>query len=289
MTDIAAAAHGDALPIVVVPVGTDDAVLDGCLAALEATTPARTRVWLADDARGGPRVRAVVDAWLATTRMSADYSRRPRSLGEAAHLADVLRTCGDADVVVLADDARPAPGWLTRVTRCLHDAPHASTVTPWSNAGETAAWPRLGDVTPLPDDTSRLADVLAEAALDPAPLPAAVGHAVLIRGSACRKAGGVDATSYASWYAALIDLCLRLQAFGGSDLLCTQAFVGRLDEGHPADGDLDRVAARWPHWNTRLAEFLMGDPLREQRERIAEVIAQRAGADAQADLFGVAP
>ncbi|WP_246022975.1 glycosyltransferase family 2 protein [Cognatilysobacter terrigena] len=289
MTDVVEAAPGDALPIVVIPVGVDDAVLDGCLAALEATTPASTRVWLADDACGGPRVRDVVDAWLATTRMSAEYGRRPRALGEAAHLADVLRTCGDADVVVLADDARPAPGWLTRMTRCLRESPHATSVTPWSNAGETAAWPRLGDVAPLPDDPSRIVDALAEAALPSQPLPAAVGHAVLLRGSACRRVGGVDATSYASWYAALIDLCLRLQAFGGVDLLCMQAYVGRLDEGHPADGDLDRVAARWPHWNARLAEFLMDDPLRAQRDRIAAVLAERAASDAQADLFGASP
>ncbi|WP_407908690.1 glycosyltransferase family 2 protein [Lysobacter claricitrinus] len=286
---MAAAAHGDALPIVVIPVGVDDAALDGCLAALEATTPAGTRVWLADDACGGPRVRAVIDAWRATTRMSADYSRRARPLGEAAHLAEILRACGDADVVVLADDARPAPGWLTRMARCLHDNPKASTVTPWSNAGETAAWPRLGDVAPLPDDSARLADVLVEAALEPAPLPAAVGHAVLIRGGASRSVGGIDATSYASWYAALIDLCLRLQAFGGVDLLCMQAYVGRVDEGRPSDGDLDRVAARWPHWNTRLAEFLMDDPLRGQRDHIVEALAQRASGDAQADLFGVVP
>ncbi|AXK73478.1 glycosyltransferase [Lysobacter sp. TY2-98] len=277
------------MPIVVIPVGVDDVALDGCLAALEATTPAGTRVWLADDARGGPRVRAVVDAWLAATRMSADYSRRTRALGETAHLAEVLRACGDADVVILADDARPASGWLVRMARCLRESPDATTITPWSNAGETAAWPRLGDVAPLPDDPARIADVLADVALPAEPLPAAVGHAVLLRGAACRRVGGIDATSYASWYAALIDLCLRMQAFGGVDLLCMQAYVGRVDEGRPADGDLDRVAARWPHWNARLAEFLMDDPLRAQREHISRAMAQRDASDAQADLFGATP
>ena len=38
-----------ALPIVLLPVAVDDAVLDACLAALDAGTPAGTRVWLADD------------------------------------------------------------------------------------------------------------------------------------------------------------------------------------------------------------------------------------------------
>lgn len=286
MTDVVEATHGDALPIVVIPVGVDDAVLDGTLAALEASTPAGTRVWLADDARGGPRVRTVVDAWLATTRLSAEYGRRPRALGEAAHLAEVLRACGDADVAVLADDARPAPGWLTRMARCLRESPDATTVTPWSNAGETASLPRLGDVAPLPDDPARVADALRHAALPLATLPAAVGHAVLLRGRACRRVGGVDATSFASWYAALIDLCLRLQAFGGVDLLCMQAYVGRVDEGRPGEGDLDHVAARWPHWNARLADFLMDDPLRTQRDTATAAIARHGRGDAQADLFG---
>ena len=42
-------------PIVVLPVGHDDDALDACLAALDAGTPAGARIWLADDARIGPR------------------------------------------------------------------------------------------------------------------------------------------------------------------------------------------------------------------------------------------
>lgn len=283
-----AASTAGALPIVVVPVGVDDALLDACLAALDAATPAGTRVWLADDAQGGPRVQAVVQAWRASTRLQADYSRRPRAIGEAAHLADVLAACGDADVAVLACDARPAPGWLARMARTLADDPAATTVTPWCNAGEVAAWPRLGEVAP-PADPVRIADALAEAALAPAVLPAAVDHAVLLRGSARTAAGGVDATSHASWYAALIDLSLRMQAFGGRDLLCTQAYVARAAEGRPADGDLDRIAARWPHWTARLAGFLMDDPLRAERAAVAAALERRTrDAAAQPGLFAEA-
>ena len=43
------------LPVVLVPVGVDDDALDACLAALDASTPAETRVWLVDDAQAGPR------------------------------------------------------------------------------------------------------------------------------------------------------------------------------------------------------------------------------------------
>jgi hypothetical protein len=100
-------------------------------------------------------------------------------------------------------------------------------------------------------------------------LPSAVAHAVLLRGSARARAGGVDAASCASWYAALTDLSLRLAGMGWRNALCETAFVARGGEGTPADGDLDLIAARWPAWHARLAEFLMQDPLRAVREDLA--------------------
>lgn len=280
-----AVAPGADLPVVVVPVGPDDAALDACLAALDAATPAGTRVWLADDAVGGPRVRAVVDAWLARTRLRAEYGRRPAPRGEVAHLDEVLRACA-GDVAVLAPDARPASGWLVRMHRLLEADAAAASVTPWCNAGETAAFPRLGESAPLPASPDALARAAADAACAPAALPAAVGHAVLLRGATLRAVGGLDASTYRSWYAALIDLSLRMQAFGGRNLLCTQAFVAREAEGRPADGDLDRLAARWPHWNATLATFLMRDPLQDARAALAAALARHEAAIAtQAELF----
>ena len=62
-------------------------------------------------------------------------------------------------------------------------------------------------------------------------LPSAVGHAVLLRGSARKRAGGLDAASYGSWYAALIDLSLRFSGLGWRNVLCDTAFVVRRGEG----------------------------------------------------------
>ncbi len=274
------------LPIVVVPVGPDDAALDACLAALDAATPAGTRVWLADDACGGPRVRAVVDAWLARTRLQAEYGRRPAPRGEVGHLDEILAACGNDDVAVLAPDARPAEGWLSRMARLLAADPAIATVTPWSNAGETAAFPRLGEFSAIPARPDAIARAAGDTPGAPLELPAAVDHALLIRGAMRRRVGGLDATSYRSRYAALIDLSLRMQAFGGRNVLCTQAYVAREAEGRPADGDLDRLAARWPHWNAALATFLMEDPLHERRRAIADALARREAAGAmQPSLF----
>lgn len=273
------------LPVVLLPLGVDDAALDACLGALDAGTPAGTRAWLIDDARAGPRARAIVDRWLQRTPLVAEYSRRPRAVGEVAHLDQALAACGDADVVVLAPDALPLPGWLQQLAACLARDPAIATATPWCNAGETAAWPRLGELNPQPADGEALAR--AAATLPPChpELPAAVAHAVALRGSARRRAGGLDSASYASWYAALVDLSLRASGLGWRNVLCETAFVARGGEGGPADGDLDALAARWPTWHARLAGFLMGDPLHATREALVAALAQADASSPQRRLF----
>ena len=261
----------DGLPVILLPVAVDDGMLDACLAALDAGTPAGTRVWLADDAQAGPRALAIIERWLATTPLRAEYSRRQRRLGEVAHLDEALAACGDADVIVLAPDAVPGPGWATRLAACAARDGGIATATPWCNAGETAAWPDCGELAPRPDDPGLQRLARAAEGMPPAhpELPAAVDHAVFIRGRARVKAGGLDAASYASWYAALIDLSLRLAGLGWRNVLCETAFVARAGEGGPADGDLDALGARWPAWHPRLAQFLMQDPVGARRLELA--------------------
>ncbi len=278
-------ASANALPIVIVPVGVDDESLDACLAALEATTPPATRVWLADDAQCGPRGHAIIERWVGRTALQAHYTRRQRSVGEVAHLDEVLAACGDADVAVLASDAMPLPGWLARLAACLEADGAIASATPWSNAGETAAYARIGEINELPADTVRLSRAAAALPGTAPELPTALTHAVLLRGGARRSAGGLDVASYGSWYAALIDLSLRFSGLGWRNVLCETAFVARRREGVPGDGDLDAIAARWPAWHARVAHFLMDDPLRPTREHLERLFATIGPPDAQGDLF----
>jgi hypothetical protein len=280
----AAPAAVDALPVVLLPLGPDDDALDACLAALDAATPAGTRVWLADDAQAGPRGLAIVERWLARTRLQAHHTRRQRAVGEAAHLAEALAACGDADVVVLAPDAAPTPGWLLQLAACLERDAAIATATPWSNAGEAASWPRIGEILEPPDPVAIARAAAAMPARHPE-LPAAVGHAVALRGSARNRAGGLDTESCGSWYAALIDLSLRLAGLGWRNALCDTAFVARTREGVACEGDLDVLAARWPAWHARLARFLMDDPLRPLRAELSARLAALEAAGPQADLF----
>lgn len=273
------------VPVVLLPVGADDDALDACLAALDAGTPAGTRVWLADDAQAGPRGLAIIERWLAHTPLQADYTRRDRRVGEVAHIDQMLAACGDADAIVLAPDAVPAPGWAVQLSACFARDASIASATPWCNAGEVAAWPRIGEISPAPADPGRIARACAAMPPLHPELPAAVAHAVLLRGTARRKAGGLDAASYGSWYAALIDLCLRLSGLGWRNVLCESAFVARPAEGVPFDGDMDRLAVRWPDWHARVAGFLMRDPLRATRAELADLFATIGPPEPQPDLF----
>jgi len=276
------------LPIVLLPVGVDDDALDACLAALDAGTPAGSRVWLADDAQSGPRGYAIIERWIERTALRADYTRRARSIGQVAHLDEMLRACGDADVIVLAPDAIPAPGWAVQLTACFARDASIATATPWCNAGETTAWPRCGEIAPIPGDPARVAQAAAAMPPKHPELPAAVDHAVLLRGSARARAGGLDSASYVSWYAALIDLSLRLAGLGWRNALCETAFVARGGEGGPAEGDLDALAGRWPAWHARLANFLMHDPLADARDALSRLEMLVDTPQAQRDLFTAA-
>lgn len=272
------------LPVVLIPVGVDDDALDACLAALDAGTPAGTQVWLADDAQAGPRGIAIIEHWLARTTLQADYTRRPRSIGEAAHLDEMLKACGNADTLVLASDAIPLPGWANQLLACAAHDPAIATATPWCNAGETASWPRVGEVMPVPEEPERLARAATTLPPHHPELPAAVNHAVFLRGSARRKAGGLDAASYASWYAALVDLSLRMAGLGWRNVLCETAFVARGGEGLPLGDDIEILAARWPAWHARLAQFLMQDPLHALRASLGQAF-DSAEMRTQPDLF----
>lgn len=273
------------MPIVLLPIGTDDAALDACLAALDAGTPAGTRVWLLDDAQAGPRGIAIMERWLAGTRLQAEYTRRQRPVGEAAHLAEGIAACSDMDVVVLAPDVRPAPGWLGQLVRCLQRDPSIGTATPWSNAGECVAWPRIGEVQPEPAEPRRIAAAAARMPPLHHELPTAGTHAVILRGPPRKRIGRLDGESFESWAAALTDYSLRLAAMGWRNALCENAFVARDREPWHGEEDLDVLSVRWPGYRPRLAQFLMGDPLHAVRAELQRRYDEAADASPQDDLF----
>ncbi|MFC4729309.1 glycosyltransferase family 2 protein [Coralloluteibacterium thermophilus] len=279
-----AGAAAAALPVVLVPVDNTLDELDACLAALDRGLPRDARVWLVDDARAEPRLRAVIDAWLARTPLSADYSRRARPCGPVRLIAEAMAACAD-DVVLIDCDVCVAGQAVPRLAAALAADRGIGTATAWCNAGEVAAWPRIGEINPPPDD----ADALAEAAAARAPrypaLPGAVPHAVALRHAAVAQAGGLDAETFGSLAAALADLSQRLAGLGWRNVLCDDALVVRGRESGMAEGDAVALAARWPGLTPAVARFLMDDPLRDARAALADALQRQPPPGGQRDLF----
>ena len=280
------------LPIVVVPVFNALDALDACLAALDRTMPVGARVHLADDASTDPRVPVLVDDWRRRTRLAVTAVRREANLGFPGNCNEAFVETGDADVVLLNSDAEPAGDWLPRLAAGLAADPRIASLTPWSNNGEIVSFPLFVSPNPPPDD----ADAIARAASRLVPrypdLPTAVGFCMLLRRAALCAVGGFDAETFGKGYGEENDWCLRAEAHGWRHALCDDAYVAH--RGHasfaatgtaPGGENLRRLNARWPGYNERIARFILDDPLRADRGRLADAIAMLAAESPQGDLF----
>ena len=281
-----------ALPVVVVPVFNALEALDACLAALDRTLPAGVRVHVADDASTDPRVPALVDDWRRRTRLAVTAVRRERNLGFPGNCNAAFAETGTADVVLLNSDTEPAGDWLQRLAAGAAADPRLASLTPWSNNGEIVSFPHFVSPNPLPDDPEAQAHAAARLTPRYPTLPTAVGFCMYLRRAALAAIGGFDAETFGKGYGEENDWCLRAEAHGWRHALCDDAYV--VHRGHasfaatglaPGGENLRRLNARWPGYNERIARFILDDPLRGDRERLADALAMLASESPQGDLF----
>jgi GT2 family glycosyltransferase len=282
----------ECLPVVVVPVFNALEAVDACLGALDRTLAPGTRVLLADDASTDPRVPALLEDWVRRTRLAARLVRRARNLGFPANCNAAFAETGEQDLVLLNSDTEPQGPWLERLAACLDADPAIASATPWSNNGEIVSFPHFVSPNPVPDDPAAIA--LAASRLSPAypELPTAVGFCMALRRAALRAVGGFDAETFGRGYGEENDWCLRAEAHGWRHVLCDDAYV--LHNGHasfaatglaPGGENLRRLNGRWPGYNERIARYILDDPLRGPRQRLAEALAMLAAESPQGDLF----
>jgi hypothetical protein len=274
------------LPVVVVPVLHRFDPLDACLAALESSLPRRTRVWLLDDVSSDPRIEALVRSWSGHSVLEVTYRRRQQILDPSECCNAAFEECGPEDVVLLDASARPTPGWLPQLANAMASNDAIATAMPWSNVGELCAFPNFGEDNPLPE----FPEIIAEAALGAATLPelpVSSPHCVLIRRAALARIGMLDSTSHPNIADALVDFSLRAASMGWRNVLCDSAYVGQAIGfgARTTGGNFARLLARWPDYHERVARFILADPLRPLRQRLAERIGQIERSGPQRDLF----
>lgn len=282
------------LPTVIVPVFNAVAALDACLASLSRTLPTNAVVMIADDASTDPAVETLARLWCDRSTFAASYVRRPANLGFPANCNAAFAEAGRADVVLLNSDTVTTTGWLQQLARCAASDARIATITPWSNNAEICSFPRFVEANPLPDDPDRIALAAAsQAKLEYPELPTAVGFCMYLRRQALDQVGDFDVDTFGPGYGEENDLSLRFAAMGWRNVLCDGAYVahvgkasfGPLGQG-PGGENLRRLLARWPDYNERVARFILADPLRPLRERLAGQLADLDRSGPQRDLFG---
>jgi len=266
--------------------------LDACLAGLDRSLSAGTRVLVADDGGGDPRVAPLAQSWCERTRLSARFLLRDRSYGRARHRSYLVADHAGEDLVILDGDAVPAPGWLDQLQRCAKAHPDVATLSTWSNGGGLSSFPRFCEDNPLPAALDAIAQAAAGLGDSELPdLPTAQGPCLYLRGEALRQLGGWDSETYVG-FGAEADYCHRAASMRWRNALCPTAFVGRSEAGHDTEAageDLHRLLARWPDHQEGFARFLLSDTLRPWRERLQARLAEVQGASRrggpQGELF----
>jgi GT2 family glycosyltransferase len=278
---------------VVVPIHNAVDALDACLGSLLRTLSSDCAVLLADDASTDPAVAAVIDGFVRRAPCEVRVQRRPANLGFIGNVNLAFAETAPDDVVLLNSDTVATPGWLDRLRDCAASDPAIATATPWSNNAEICSFPDFCRAGPLPEDLDALA---AAAAAEQAPaypeLPTGVGFCMFVRRAALVQLGDFDQATFGRGYGEENDFCLRVAAHGWRNVLCDTAYVAHRGGSsfaaqghHPGGENLARLNARYPGYNAQVADFILRDPLRPLRERLAQRLATRRRDPAQGALF----
>jgi GT2 family glycosyltransferase len=281
-----------ALPVVVVPVyGAPDA-LAACLESLRLTLPADAQVLVCDDASPDPQIARQLADWTSRVPFRVRIERRARNLGFVANVNLAFAESAPGDVVLLNSDTVTTRGWLQALVACADSDPRIATITPWSNNAEICSFPRFCEASEIPEQPDLVAE--AASALGPGDypdLPTGVGFCMYVRRAMLDQLGDFDAATFGRGYGEENDLCFRAAGHGWRNVLCETAFVAHRGgasfaaEGHrPGGENLQRLCARYPSYNRAIAEFIMHDPLRPLRARLAARV-EAARRYEQKDLF----
>ena len=260
---------------IVVPVYNALALLQRCLAALDQhTDPAEAQLWIIDDASPDPAVAPLLDHWARRSPLQPKILSNAANLGFVGTVNRAIAATRN-DLLLLNADTEVTPGWLPRMQQALHSDDRVATVTPFSNNAEICSWPESCKANPVPQDPQRVATAIATAAAPSYPdLPTAVGFCMLIRREALNQLGDFDQATFGRGYGEENDFCCRAAGHGWRNVLADDCYVVHAGGGSfaplglkPGGDNLARLLARYPGYNSAVAQFIASDPLAALRTR----------------------
>ncbi len=275
-------------PYVVVPVYKGRAETLACLYSVLEADP-QAHLVVIDDASPDAGLAEALDALAA--RGLFELHRNERNLGFAPTVNRGMRLYAERDVVLLNSDTFVYGDWLERLRRVAHgEAPgggHVGTVTPLTNNGELASYPRWMEDNPhqLEIDHRELDAMAAEVNAGLVfEVPTGVGFCLYIRRDCLDAVGDFD-ERYAAGYGEENEFCLRAAEAGYESVLAADVFVthfGSVSFGRGRSKRrkmvraLERLKERYPDYEREVGRFIARDPMVAARLRLDAARIRRA-------------
>jgi len=261
---------------VIIPVYRGREATLACIDAVLATIDNTARIIVVDDATDDPALISALNTLAADNRIT--LLRNAQNQGFVASVNRALRLHPTHDAVLLNSDTLMFDDWLLRLRAAAYSAPSVGTVTPLSNNGSIASYPRALGAAIDPDDAAALHALAASTHSGTrVVIPVGVGFCLYVRRDCLDDVGALDAAVFGKGYGEETDFCLRARRRGWSHHLAADVFVyhaGGLSFGGRRAALLDRsqrlLNLRHPGYDRFIASFLVQDPLHALRRRLDE-------------------
>jgi O-antigen biosynthesis protein len=262
---------------VIVPVYRDFDVTRSCICSvLQADVATPFRLLVVDDVSPDPELSAWLDGEARDPRVTVLRNAWTQGFARSVNRGMALHT--DHDVVLLNSDARVHGNWLDRLRACAYRHADTGTVTPLTDNGTLASYPRfMAENAPVSPDEGAVLDTLAARVNTglSVPVPTAVGFCMYIRRDCLEQAGFFDAHSFGRGYGEENEFCVRAADLGWSHRLCGDAFVhhrGGASFGEGTDAlklrATEVLERMHPDYPARIRAFVESDPGRPLRRRL---------------------
>jgi GT2 family glycosyltransferase len=271
-----AASTGAQMTDIIIPVYRGREETLSCIHSVLTTAGRAGSVVVVDDATDDAALAAALDELSRPGRIT--LLRNTENRGFAASVNRALDLNPTHDAVILNSDTRVFGNWLDRLRRAAYGARDVGTVTPLSNSGSIASYPRA-EGSAIEPEAAAVLDAIATGANHGTSIeiPVGVGFCMYLRRDCLRDVGTLDTELFGKGYGEETDFCLRARQRGWSHRLAADVFVyhaGGVSFGGRRAALLDRshrlINLRHPGYDRFIATFLAKDPLRGARRALDE-------------------